>query len=56
MAYSYTLPLRLGPTVNGNAENFLEHAINILNEKIDWISQNPSRDELLRAISECGAD
>ena len=25
--------LRLGPTVNGNAENFLEHAINTLNAK-----------------------
>ena len=25
--------LRLGPKVNGNAENFLEHAINTLNDK-----------------------
>ena len=48
--------LRLGPRVNGNAENFLEHAINTLNKKVDWISQNPSRDELLSAISECGVD
>lgn len=23
--------LRLGPTINGNSENFLEHAINVLN-------------------------
>ncbi len=26
--------LRLGPTVNGNAENFLEHAINTLNSTV----------------------
>lgn len=45
--------LRLGPTVNGNAENFLEHAINTLNAHTIGLSQNPSRDELKRAIKEC---
>ena len=44
--------LRLGPTINGNAENFLEHAINILNSKATGLSQNPSRDELKKAIKE----
>src|SRR5690606_6841158 len=39
-------------TVNGNSENFLEHAINILNENSrDELAQNPSREELLYAIS-----
>jgi len=33
--------LRLGPTVNGNAENFLEHAINTLNHFSKDLSQNP---------------
>ena len=42
--------LRLGPTINGNAENFLEHAINTLNSNAAWLSQNPSKDELLVAI------
>jgi len=43
--------LRLGPTVNGNSENFLEHAINVLNiNSGNEISQNPSREELLLAI------
>ena len=45
--------LRLGPTVNGNAENFLEHAINTLNNTVTDISQNPSRDELKTAIKLC---
>lgn len=45
--------LRLGPTVNGNAENFLEHAINTLNSKISNLPQNPSRDELKQVIKEC---
>lgn len=45
--------LRLGPTVNGNAENFLEHAINILNSKVTGLSQNPSKDDLKHAIREC---
>lgn len=45
--------LRLGPTVNGNAENFLEHAINTLNAKVTDLSQNPSRNELKQAIKEC---
>ncbi|NYB74945.1 HNH endonuclease [Sedimentibacter hydroxybenzoicus DSM 7310] len=44
--------LRLGPTVNGKSENFLEHAINVLNEHArDELSQNPSREELLLAIN-----
>lgn len=45
--------LRLGPTVNGNAENFLEHAINTLNGTVSDLSQNPSREELKAAISSC---
>ncbi len=48
--------LRLGPTVNGNAENFLEHAINTLNSKSTGLSQNPSKDELKQAIKECGQE
>lgn len=46
--------LRLGPTVNGNAENFLEHAINTLNSTVSDLSQNPSREELKAAIRSCG--
>lgn len=45
--------LRLGPTVNGNAENFLEHAINTLNVTVTCLSQNPSKDDLKQAIREC---
>ena len=45
--------LRLGPTVNGNAENFLEHAINTLNGTVSDLPQNPSREELKTAISSC---
>ena len=45
--------LRLGPTVNGNAANFLEHAINTLNNTVSDLSQNPSKEELKQAISEC---
>ncbi len=45
--------LRLGPTVNGNAENFLEHAINTLNAYAVGLSQNPSKDDLKHAIKEC---
>ena len=45
--------LRLGPTVNGNAENFLEHAINTLNANAVGLTQNPSRDELKQAIKDC---
>ena len=48
--------LRLGPTVNGKAENFLEHAINILNSKPTGLSQNPSKDELKLAIKEYGRE
>jgi Uncharacterized protein conserved in bacteria len=45
--------LRLGPTVNGNAENFLEHAINTLNRVISDLPQNPSKEELKQAIRQC---
>lgn len=45
--------LRLGPTVNGNAENFLEHAINTLNATATGLSQNPSKDDLKQAIRDC---
>lgn len=45
--------LRLGPTVNGNAENFLEHAIKTLNSNTTNLSQNPSREELNSAIKQC---
>lgn len=45
--------LRLGPTVNGNAENFLEHAINTMNSIVKDLSQNPSREELKAAIKLC---
>lgn len=45
--------LRLGPTVNGNAENFLEHAINTLNANVKDLSQNPSKEELKSAIKKC---
>lgn len=45
--------LRLGPTVNGNAENFLEHAIKIINSNVPGLSQNPSREELKSAIKLC---
>ena len=47
--------LRLGPTVNGNAENFLEHAINTLNTNTPNLSQNPSKEELREAIKQCEA-
>lgn len=44
--------LRLGHTVNGNAENFLEHAIRILYEcsKKDVGNKSPSKDRLLFLI------
>lgn len=45
--------LRLGPTVNGNAENLLEHAINTLNALVPGVSQNPSKEELKEAIKQC---
>ena len=48
--------LRLGPTVNGNAENFLEHAINTLNIHAVGLGQNPSRDDLKSAIKECESE
>lgn len=45
--------LRLGPTVNGNAENFLEHAIKTLNNNVLDLSLNPSVEELKAAIQQC---
>lgn len=45
--------LRLGPTVNGSAENFLEHAINILNNAANDLSKNPSKEEIKLAIRQC---
>ena len=45
--------LRLGSVVNGNSENFLEHAINTLNVTATGLSQNPSKEELKEAIKEC---
>lgn len=39
--------------MNGNAENFLEHAINTLNANIPGLSQNPSKEELKEAIKQC---
>lgn len=47
--------LRLGPTVNGNAENFLEHAIKTLNQNTPALSQNPSKEEIKAAIKQCEA-
>lgn len=44
--------LRLGPTVNGNAENFLEHAIKTLNDKAQGLL-NPSKTDLKTAIKQC---
>lgn len=37
----------------GNAENFLEHAINTLNHFSKDLSQNPSKEELKVAIRDC---
>lgn len=45
--------LRLGPTVNGNAENFLEHAINTLNTTATGLTQNSSKEEFRKAIKDC---
>lgn len=45
--------LKLGPTVNGNAENFLEHAINTINKCMPKLSPNPSKEELKLAIKQC---
>lgn len=39
--------------VNGNAENFLEHAINTLNHFSKDLSKNPSKEELKVAIRDC---
>lgn len=48
--------LRLGPTINGNAENFLEHAVNTLNSNVKDLSQNPSKEELIAAIKSCNKE
>ena len=48
--------LRLGPTVNGNAENFLEHAINTINKCNPELPQNPSREAIKQAIKKCGKE
>lgn len=45
--------LRLGPTINGNPMNFLEHAIVTLNANAKDLPQNPSKEELKAAIKEC---
>lgn len=44
--------LRLGHIVNGNAENFLEHAVRVLNEctKKELANKAPSHENLLRLI------
>ena len=42
--------------MNGNAENFLEHAINTLNSSIRDLPQNPSKEELKAAIKQCGKE
>ena len=44
--------LRLGPTVNGNAENFLEHAVKTLYECMGKPQQNIVKDEIRAAIKE----
>lgn len=43
--------LKLGPTINGKSENFLERTINVLYAKGD-ISEKPQRDEIIRVIKE----
>ncbi len=43
--------LKLGPTINGKSENFLERAINILYDNSD-ISEKPQREEILKTIKE----
>lgn len=45
--------LRLGPTVNENAENFLEYAINTLNNTVEDLSQNSSKEGLKAAVRSC---
>lgn len=45
--------LRLGPTINGNAENFLEHAINRLNQAVPDLPMNPSKEDIKHAIEKC---
>lgn len=43
--------LRLGPTINGNAENFLEHAIKTLNDLDSSLSSNLSKDKIKESIT-----
>lgn len=45
--------LKLGPTINGNAENFLEHAISMLNSIVTDLPMNPSKLEIKAAIAKC---
>lgn len=45
--------LKLGPTINGNTDNFLEHAINTLNNAAPDLPMNPSKQEIKNAISKC---
>ena len=42
--------LHLGPTIKGKSENFLEHAINILEEKYD-VSPSATRTDILEIIN-----
>ncbi len=42
--------LRLGPAINGKAENYLEHAVKIAAQDA-MLSEVPSREEILAAIS-----
>ena len=45
--------LHLGPSINGNAENFLEHAIITLNDNVKLISSVPSKEEIKAGIKNC---
>lgn len=48
-----SIGLKLGPSINGNAENFLEHAINTLNNATPDLPMNPSKQEIKISISKC---
>ncbi len=48
--------LKLGPTINGNAENYLEHAVNILNNKMPELQMHPTQEGIKAAIKMCNAD
>jgi hypothetical protein len=47
--------LRLGPTIKGITENFLEHAINTIQDKTD-LPLNATKDQIMRAIAECSQE